>query len=64
MSLDDVHLSQRELLLRDRERDQADAKAAYEEQRLIESVEAREGHWVGVMRAMPAWVKATHWSGT
>lgn len=50
MTLDDGFLSQREELLRDRERDQAAAKAEYDLERLTESVEAEAAHWVGAFR--------------
>ncbi len=64
MTIDDVYLSRRELLLRDRERDMADAKAEWDAQRLAESVESVEAHWVGVFRGMPEWVRRQHWDGT
>jgi len=69
MSLDDdielgAFVSQREALLRDRELDWADRKAAWDEQRLYESIEAEESLWEGTMRQMPDWIRDQHWSGT
>lgn len=65
MTLDEGYLHQRELLLRDQERDWADKKAAWDEQRLVESVEAMEAYWEGVFRqGARHYSSSQHWDGT
>ena len=65
MSLDEGYVPGRELEARDRERQEADRRADYEEQRLTESVEAEEAHWAGAMRESAAhYSSAQHWGGT
>jgi hypothetical protein len=62
MTLDDGFLSQRELLERDRERDRAEAKAAWDEQQLAESVEAVESHWRSTFaQSAQHWTARQHW---
>jgi hypothetical protein len=65
MTLDDEQVPWREALRRDRERDWADRKAAHDEQKLTESVEAMEAHWRGVFReGARHWSSSQHWDGT
>ena len=58
MTLDDEHAA----LRADRERDLANARAEWEERRLVESIEAEEAHWEGVMRAQPDWSRTVHYT--
>ena len=50
MTLDHSYVSNAEMVRRGREADEADARAAYEEQRLRESEDATEAHWQRVFR--------------
>jgi hypothetical protein len=62
MTLDDGYLSQREMLERDRERDRAEAKAAWLERELTESVEAVEAHWRSTFaQSAQHWTARQHW---
>lgn len=63
MTLDEGYVSNAEMARRGREQDMADAKARYEEQRLVESVESRESYWSGVMAAMPEHVRQIRYAG-
>jgi len=58
MTLDDDRLA---ALRADQERDDADARAEWEERCLVESIEAEEAHWEGVMRAQPESMRNVHY---
>lgn len=63
MSLDDDHLTRRQALQLDRDRDWADRRAEYEERCLLESIECEEARWAHKHASQanaPAWL-ATRW---
>ena len=63
MSLDDEQMSNRQAVILGHEADLARARADYEEQCLVESIEAREQFWVGVMEQMPQHIRDIRYGG-
>jgi len=62
MSLDDHDLrSSADMVREAAEEDERRRRADWEEQRMLESIEAMETHWVGVMAQMPEHVRRTHY---
>lgn len=63
MSLDEGYISNREAVLRGHEDDERRRFEDYQEQCLVESIEAMESHWVGVMAQQPEWMRNVHYDG-
>lgn len=60
---DDAFISNREAVRRGHEADEARRRADYEEQKLVESIEARESYWQGVMAQMPQHIRDIRYGG-
>ena len=63
MTLDDAYISSREAVRRGHEDDWRRRETEYQEERLVESIEAREAYWQGVMEQMPQHVRDIRYSG-
>lgn len=63
MTLDDAYISQREAMRRQEDEDRARVEAEWRLREELESVEARESHWVGVMEQMPEHIRDIRYQG-
>lgn len=63
MSLDESFVSNREAVRRGYEDDEARRRSDYEAEKLVESIEARESYWQGVMAQMPQHVRDIRYGG-